>query len=104
MANYNYREFTFAVSEPYLRRLQALVDDSGTRPVGTAYRKWVSDAVPSPDLKLRDATPDIAITVVLKLPFSANPATIWTAAIAGVVAGLAIVILVASAVVCHATE
>ena len=104
IANYNHREMTFAVSEPYLRRLQALIDDSGTRPVGAAYRRWAFDTVSNPEPKLRNAKPDLTINVVLRLPFLTNPATIWTAVIAGIIVGAAAVILVTSVAVNEVTK
>ena len=88
------RHLTFAVSAPYLDRIQPLINDSGVEPVSKAYRDWAHMAGTGPDSMMIGSIADTSITVNLSRPAGLYPASRTTLMITGGVAAFALLIWV----------
>ena len=104
IANYNNRDLIFAIPGEYIDRIRPLIEASGVAPVGTTYQRWVSSVAAYPDPSIDGAKTNTTISVHLRFPFAANPATLPTALITSVLIGAAFLTLIVCVVVCQATE
>lgn len=90
------RNWTFAVSEDYLTRIQPLISASGVRPPGTSYREWARMVSANPKDSNITGPAYAAVTFHFKRPWFSRPATMWAAFAAGIMAGCAILIMPAA--------
>ena len=67
--------WTFAVPQPYLKRIQQLSASSGVKPPNTAYQQWAIAVHHAPHDPSIMGPPNTEVTLRLVVPLFSNPAT-----------------------------